>query len=304
MSLVVVGSVAYDGVITPHGSVDRMLGGACTYISLAASYFTPVKIVGVVGTDFADEDHQLLISRNIDTDGLERAEGLTFFWRGEYYENMNQRKTLQTDLNVFEHFNPKLPEHYKDQPYLLLGNIQPALQKGVRAQMKAPKLTGGDTMNLWIDIARDELLATIAEWDVLVINDEEAYMLSGEKSIRKSAEKIIEMGPKTLIIKRGGDGAMLFRKDHYFVAPAYPLSSLCDPTGAGDCFAGGFFGYLAGVGLDPAKDFDTTELNRAVIYGSVMGSFCCERFGVERFRSLSRDEIDARYEEFRKITSF
>lgn len=304
MSLVVVGSVAYDGVITPHGSVDRMLGGACTYISLAASYFTPVRIVGVVGKDFADEDHRFLEGRGIDISGLERADGLTFFWRGEYFENMNQRRTLQTDLNVFADFDPKLPEHYRDQPYLLLGNIQPALQRQVRGQMLAPKVTGGDTMNLWIDIAREELLKTIAEWDILVINDEEAHMLSGEKSLRKSAEKILAMGPKTLIVKRGGDGAMLFRDDHYFVAPAFPLDSLFDPTGAGDCFAGGFFGYLAGIGFDPSKDFDRTELNRAVVYGSVMGSLCCERFGVERFRTLERAEVDARYGEFKKFTNF
>ncbi|MDX2179459.1 MAG: PfkB family carbohydrate kinase [Bryobacteraceae bacterium] len=304
MSLVVVGSVAYDGVETPHGNVDRMLGGACTYISLAASYFAPVRIVGVVGHDFAPEDQSLLEGRGIDTSGLERADGLTFFWRGRYFENMNQRETLQTDLNVFETFDPKLPEHYRDQPYLLLGNIQPTLQKGVRAQMKSPVLTGGDTMNLWINIAREELLATIAEWDVLVINDEEARMLSDKPSLREAAKEILAMGPHTLIIKRGGDGAMLFRDDHYFVAPAYPLDSLFDPTGAGDCFAGGFFGYLAGIGFDPKKDFDRRELNRAVVYGSVMGSFCCERFGVDRFRTLTREEIDARYTQFKNITSF
>jgi sugar/nucleoside kinase (ribokinase family) len=304
MSLVVVGSVAYDGVVTPHGSVERMLGGACTYISLAASYFTPVRIVGVVGNDFAEEDHQLLAGRGIDTAGLERADGLTFFWQGEYFENMNQRRTLRTDLNVFETFDPKLPAHYQDEDYLLLGNIQPALQRQVRAQMKSPKLTGGDTMNLWIDIAREELLKTIAEWDVLVINDEEAHMLSGEKSLRKSAEKILAMGPKTLIIKRGGDGAAIYRADHYFVAPAFPLDSLCDPTGAGDCFAGGFFGYLAGIGFNPASDFDKKELNRAVVFGSVMGSYCCERFGVDRFRTLTREEIDARYNQFKEFTHF
>ncbi len=304
MSLVVVGSVAYDGVETPHGNVDRMLGGACTYISLAASYFTPVKIVGVVGHDFAEEDHALLTSRGIDTDGLERAEGLTFFWRGEYFENMNQRRTLQTDLNVFADFDPKLPAHYQDQPYLLLGNIQPKLQQGVRQQMKSPRLVGGDTMNLWIDIAHEDLLETIRQWDVLVINDEEAHMLSGEKSVHKAAQKILDLGPHTLIIKRGGDGAMLFRRDHYFVAPAFPLESFFDPTGAGDCFAGGFFGYLAGIGFDPAQDFDRTELNRAVVYGSVMGSFCCERFGVDRFRTLTRKEIDERYQAFQRFTKF
>lgn len=304
MSLVVVGSVAYDGVVTPHGSVERMLGGACTYISLAASYFTPVRIVAVVGRDFAEEDRQLLVSRGVDLEGLENADGLTFFWQGEYFENMNQRRTLRTDLNVFESFDPKVPDAYRDQPYLLLGNIQPALQRRVREQMNGPKLIGGDTMNLWIDIAREELLRTIRDWHVLVINDEEAHMLSGETSLKKAAKKIMSMGPETLIIKRGGDGAMLFRDGHYFVAPAFPLDSLFDPTGAGDCFAGGFFGYLAGIGFDPAKDHDPRELNRAVIYGSVMGSFCCERFGVDRFRTLTREEIDRRYQEFKAFTDF
>ncbi len=304
MSLVVVGSVAYDGVVTPHGQVDRMLGGACTYISLAAAYFTPVRIVGVVGTDFAKEDEELLSGRGIDVAGLERADGLTFFWQGEYFENMNQRKTLRTDLNVFEHFNPKIPDGYRDEPYLLLGNIQPTLQQQVRTQMKSPRLTGGDTMNLWIDIARDELLETIRNWDVLIINDEEAHMLSGETSLHAAAEKIMALGPRILIIKRGGDGAMLFTENHYFVAPAFPLESLFDPTGAGDCFAGGFFGYLAGTGFNPATDSDPMELNRAVVFGSVMGSFCCERFGVDRFRTLTRQEIDARFQKFKQFTHF
>ncbi len=304
LSLVVVGSVAYDGVETPHGKVDRMLGGASTYISLSASYFGDVKLVGVVGTDFAQEDHDLLAERGIDLSGLEKADGLTFFWRGRYFENMNQRETLQTDLNVFETFDPKLPEEYKDQPYLLLGNIQPTLQDDVRKQMRNLRLCGGDTMNLWINIARHELEQTISNWDVLVINDEEANLLTDETSLHKAAAKILEMGPHTVIIKRGGDGAMLFRKDHYFVAPAYPLQSLHDPTGAGDCFAGGFFGYLSGIGFDPGKDFDRQELNRAVVYGSVMGSFCCERFGVDRFRTLTRKDIDARYQELRDFTSF
>ena len=304
MSLVVVGSVAYDGVSTPHGNVERMLGGACTYIALSASYFTPVRVVAVVGKDFATEDENLLANRGIDLEGLERADGLTFFWQGEYFENMNKRRTLRTDLNVFEHFDPKIPESYKSEPYLLLGNIQPTLQRQVREQMTSPRLTGGDTMNLWIDITRDDLLRTIRDWDVLVINDEEAHMLSGETSLRKAADKIMAMGPKTLIIKRGGDGAMLFRDGHYFVAPAFPLDSLFDPTGAGDCFAGGFFGYLAGIGFDPSKDHDVRELNRAVIYGSVMGSFCCERFGVDRFRTLTREEIDGRFRQFKAFTDF
>jgi sugar/nucleoside kinase (ribokinase family) len=305
MSLVVVGSVAYDGVETPHGRIDRMLGGAATYISLAASYFTKTRLVGIVGEDFAAEDTELLASRGIDLEGLERAPGKTFFWAGKYSDDMNDRTTLTTDLNVFADFNPTLPESYRDQPYVLLGNIQPRLQRSVRAQMKNPLLIGGDTMNLWIDIARDELIATIAEWDFLLINDSEARQLSGETNLRKAAAKILAMGPHTLVIKRGEYGAMLFRGDSYFVVPGYLLEDVFDPTGAGDCFAGGFIGYLAEQGFDlQAGHVGRGDLSRAVIYGSVMGSFCCERFGVERLRSLTRAEIDARFNEFRAFTSF
>jgi sugar/nucleoside kinase (ribokinase family) len=305
MSLVVVGSVAYDGVETPHGRVERMLGGAATYISLAASYFTKTRLVGIVGDDFAAEDTELLAGRGIDLEGLERTAGKTFFWAGKYTDDMNDRVTLTTDLNVFADFNPKLPASYRDQPYLMLGNIQPGLQRSVRAQMKNPRLAGGDTMNLWIDIAREELLATIREWDFLLINDGEARMLSGESNLRKAAGKILGMGPHTLVIKRGEYGAMLFRGDSYFVVPGYLLEDVFDPTGAGDCFAGGFIGYLAEQGFDlSANHIGRGDLSRAVIYGSVMGSFCCEKFGVERFRSLTRAEIDARFEEFRAFTSF
>ncbi len=305
MSLVVVGSVAYDGVETPHGRVDRMLGGAATYISLASSYFTKTRLVGIVGDDFAAEDTKLLADHGVDLEGLERAPGKTFFWAGKYSDDMNDRTTLTTDLNVFADFNPKLPESYRDEPYLLLGNIQPGLQRSVRAQMKSPRLAGGDTMNLWIDIARDELVQTIAEWDFLLINDSEARMLSGENNLRKAANKILAMGPHTLVIKRGEYGAMLFREGSYFVVPGYLLEDVFDPTGAGDCFAGGFIGYLAQQGFDlKAGHIGRGDLSRAVIYGSVMGSFCCERFGVERFRTLSKTEIDARFDEFRAFTAF
>ncbi|HEY2018908.1 MAG TPA: PfkB family carbohydrate kinase [Bryobacteraceae bacterium] len=306
MSLIVVGSVAYDGVETPHGKIDRMLGGAATYIALAAGYFTPVKIVAVVGDDFAQEDVDLLASRNIDLDGLERvAGGKTFFWAGVYSADMNDRTTLRTDLNVFAEFNPKLPKSYQSEPYLLLGNIQPALQKSVRAQMGQLKLAGGDTMNYWINDFRGELLETIREWDFLLINDSEARLLSGEQNLRRAAAKILEMGPHTLVIKRGEYGAVLFRKDCHFMAPGYLLEDVFDPTGAGDCFAGGFIGYLAGQGVAPSDgDIDAGELRRAVIYGSVMGSFCCEKFGVDRFRTLTREEIEARYREFESCTKF
>ena len=304
MSLVVVGSVAYDGVETPHGKVDRMLGGAATYIALAAAYFTPVKLVAVVGDDFAAEDGELLASREVDLAGLERvAGGKTFFWAGVYSADMNDRTTLRTDLNVFADFNPKLPESYRSEPYLLLGNIQPALQRGVLSQMNQLKLAGGDTMNYWISDYREELLSTIAQWDFLLINDNEAQMLSGWRNLRRAAAAIQAMGPRTLVIKRGEYGAVLFHGGDHFIAPGYLLEEVFDPTGAGDSFAGGFIGYLAGQGV-AAKDADLATLRRAVIYGSVMGSFCCERFGVDRFRSLTRDEIDARFREFQSCTQF
>jgi sugar/nucleoside kinase (ribokinase family) len=305
MSLVVVGSVAYDGVETPHGRVDRMLGGAATYISLSASFFTKTRLVGIVGDDFASEDTALLANHGIDLEGLERVPGKTFFWAGKYSADMNDRDTLVTDLNVFADFNPKLPESYRSQPYLLLGNIQPALQRSVLRQMSKVRLAGGDTMNFWIKDFRDELLATIQDWDFLLINDGEARMLSGESNLRKAAAAILDMGPHTLVIKRGEYGAMLFRRDSFFIVPGYLLETVFDPTGAGDCFAGGFIGYLAGQGFDlEAGHITRGDLSRAVIYGSVMGSFCCERFGVERFRTLTRAEIDARFDEFRKFTSF
>jgi sugar/nucleoside kinase (ribokinase family) len=305
MSLVVVGSVAYDGVETPHDRVERMLGGACTYISLAASYFTKVNIVGVVGEDFAQEDIDLLAGRSIGLEGLERAPGKTFFWAGVYSEDMNDRETLTTDLNVFADFDPKLPESYRDTPYLLLGNIQPGLQQSVRKQVTGPKAVAGDTMNLWINETRDELIETIKGWDVLLINDSEAQLLTGEKNLKAAAKKILTMGPNTLIIKRGEYGAVLFRGDYHFVAPAYLLEQVFDPTGAGDCFAAGFMGHLASQELDLSDEsLDPKELARAVVYGSVMGSFCCEKFGVDRFRTLTRAEIDERYREFQQFTSF
>jgi sugar/nucleoside kinase (ribokinase family) len=306
MSLIVVGSVAYDGVETPHGKVDRMLGGAATYIALSAGYFTPVKIVAVVGDDFAREDVDLLESRKVDLAGLERVKGgKTFFWAGVYSADMNDRTTLRTDLNVFADFSPKLPESYRSAPYLFLGNIQPELQKNVRSQMSSVQLTGGDTMNYWINDFRPQLLETLRQWDFLLINDSEARLLSGEHNLRRAAAKILEMGPHTLIIKRGEYGAILFRRGCHFIAPGYLLKDVFDPTGAGDSFAGGFIGYLAGRGVSPSNgDLDFGELKRAVIYGSVMGSFCCEKFGVDRFRTLTREEVEARYREFEACTSF
>ena len=306
MSLIVVGSVAYDGVETPHGKVDRMLGGAATYIALAASYFTPVRIVAVVGDDFASEDAELLQAHQIDLEGMQRVPGgKTFFWAGVYSADMNDRTTLVTDLNVFADFNPMLPDSYRSEPYLLLGNIQPALQKSVRAQMNGVRLSGGDTMNYWIRDYRQELLETIREWDFLLVNDSEARMLSGEHNLRRAAEMIMAMGPRTLVIKRGEYGAIVFRQGCHFIAPGYLLETVFDPTGAGDCFAGGFIGYLAGRGVQPSNgEIDFAEVRKAVIYGSVMGSFCCEKFGVDRFRTLTKDEIDERYQEFQTCTAF
>lgn len=283
-----------------------MLGGACTYISLAASYFTQVRIIAVVGEDFNPADRDLLAGRGIDLSGLECVSGgKTFFWSGVYSNDMNDRETLTTELNVFADFKPKVPDPYKSQPYLLLGNIQPTLQRSVRQQMNGVRLVGGDTMNFWIRDHRQDLLDTLKDWDFLLINDSEARMLSGESNLRRAASAILAMGPNTLVIKRGEYGALLFRKDTIFMVPGYLLEHVLDPTGAGDCFAGGFVGYLAERGLDLKEDhIDTRELGRAVIYGSVMGSFCCEKFGVDRFRDLTRSEIDARFQEFKSATEF
>ena len=305
MSLVVIGSVAYDGIETPFGKRERTLGGACTYIALSASYFTKSSIVGVVGEDFDPEDRALLAGRHIDLEGLEQVPGKTFFWSGVYSPDMNDRTTLRTDLNVFADFQPKLPASYAAEPYLFLGNIQPALQRTVQQQMNNLRFVGGDTMNYWISDFRDELLAAIRTWDFLLINDSEARMLAGENNLRKAAQKILDLGPHTLIIKRGEYGAMLVRRDSLFMVPGYLLEDVFDPTGAGDCFAGGFTGYLAERQFDLRNgNFDLHDLHRAVIYGSVLGSFCCEQFGVERFRTLTRQEIDQRFEEFRQFTAF
>jgi sugar/nucleoside kinase (ribokinase family) len=305
MSLVVIGSVAYDAIETPHGKRERALGGACTYIALSSSYFTKTSIVAVVGEDFAQADRSLLSHKGVDLEGLEQVPGKTFFWSGVYSADMNDRTTLRTDLNVFADFQPKLPSPYAGQPYLFLGNIQPGLQRDVQQQMNRLRFVGGDTMNYWIQETRDELLATIRDWDFLLINDSEARMLSGEHNLRRAAQKILDLGPNTLVIKRGEYGAMLFRRDTLFIVPGYLLEDVFDPTGAGDCFAGGFVGYLAERGFDLRNGhFDVHELHRAVIYGSVMGSFCCEQFGVERFRTLTRKEIDQRFDEFRRFTKF
>ena len=305
MSLIVVGSVAYDGLKTPAGERTRALGGAATYIALSARYFTPASIVAIVGEDFDQQDGDFLASRQIGLEGLERVPGKTFFWAGVYSDDMNDRTTLTTELNVFAGFAPKLPESYRGAPYLMLGNIQPGLQRSVLAQMARPRLAGGDTMDFWINDFRGELLETIKEWDFLLINDGEAKLLSGETNLKRAAAAIRAMGPKILVIKRGEYGAVLFHEGGQFSVPGFILDSLKDPTGAGDCFAGGFIGYLASRGVSPLDGTATHEdLARAVVYGSVMGSFCCEEFSVERFRTLRREEIDARFDQFRRFTAF
>jgi sugar/nucleoside kinase (ribokinase family) len=304
MSLLVVGSVAYDGVETPHGKVDRMLGGAGTYIALSASFFTKIKLVGIVGEDFSPDDEGILRERGIDLTGLEKVPGKTFFWAGVYSNDMNERTTLTTELNVFADFNPTLPPSYRSAPYAFCGNIHPLLQRQVRSQMSEPRFVGGDTMNFWIEGTPNELAETIREWDFLLINDSEARQLSGEHNLRKAARKILDMGPQTLVIKRGEYGAILFRPDGYFVAPGFLLEDVFDPTGAGDSFAGGFMGYLAEQGVSELDQASHQHLRRAMIYGSVMGSFCCEQFGVNSLRTLNREEIERRYQEFKDFTEF
>ena len=304
MSLLVVGSVAYDGVETPYGKVERMLGGAGTYISVSASYFTDVKLVGVVGEDFDPADEQILADHHIDLEGLEKVPGKTFFWSGVYSRNMNERKTLVTELNVFADFDPKLPEAYRSTPYAFLGNIHPALQQQVRSQMASPRFVGGDTMDFWIGGASEDLAQAIGTWDFILINDSEARELSGEHNLRDAAKKIRQMGPGTVVIKRGEYGAVLFRPEGYFIAPGFLLETVFDPTGAGDSFAGGFMGYLAQQGVTDLDDASQAHLRKAMIYGSVMGSFCCERFGLERLRTISRDDIEQRYREFKAFTEF
>ncbi len=299
MSLIVVGSVAYDGIETPHGSVDRILGGAATYIGLSASYFTDVSLVGVVGEDFGAEDREMLAGHGIDLEGLEQVAGKTFFWKGVYSADMNDRKTLRTDLNVFADFNPRLPESYRAQPYLMLGNIQPALQRSVRAQMNGVRLAGGDTMNYWIADFREELAGHDPGMGLSTDQRFRSAHAFGTTQPARGGGQYSTWG-QTLVIKRGEFGAILFRREHGLAAlhgARVSTRRSVRPTGAGDCFAGGFIGYLTqqGVRSEGWASWISTNFSRAVIYGSVMGSFCCEKFGVDRFRTLSRENIDARF---------
>ena len=296
MSFTVVGTVAFDAIETPFGKTDKIVGGAATYIAWSASYFTqPVNIVSIIGDDFDQNELNALRARGVNTDGIEVKEGKkSFFWSGKYHLDMNSRDTLITDLNVLLEFNPVLPESYKNSEFLLLGNIDPALQLKVIEQMTTrPKLIVLDTMNFWMDIAMDKLKEVIAKVDVLTINDSEARQLAGEYSLVKSAKKILTMGPKYLVIKKGEHGALLFHENHVFFAPALPLEEVFDPTGAGDTFAGGFMGHLA-----KTRDISFDNMKRAIIFGSTMASFCVEKFGTEKLKELTQEMIQDRVNEF------
>ena len=300
MALLVVGSVAFDARESPYGKVDRALGGAATYFAVAASFFTHVNLVGIVGDDFTAKDAEIFRGRKIDTEGLEHTPGKTFFWAGKYSENLNERVTLATELNVFADFKPKLPEKYKSSKYVFLANIAPGLQRDVLQQVKgSPKMAALDTMNYWISGSNADLRETLKHVDLLMINDSETRELSNEHNLLRAAKHIFKMGPSTLVVKRGEYGAMLVDKRGVFCVPAFPLEEPHDPTGAGDSFAGGFMGYLAGAG----KVNDTT-LRRAMVYGSVLGSFTVEKFGLDRLRKLKNTEIHARARHFSKLTQF
>jgi len=304
MSIVGVGSVAFDTIATPSGRAENVLGGSATYFSLAASYFTEVRVVAVVGDDFTAEHEDVFHQRGVDTRGIEHAKGKTFRWGGQYPESLNEAKTDFTELNVFERFQPRIPREYLDSRFLFLGNIHPTLQAAVRLEMDSVGLTGGDTMNYWIRGTRAELGETLKLINVLLINDGEAKMLAGEKNLPRAAQKVLAMGPQALVIKHGEYGATIFFREgafgigsHPFRAPALPIEEVKDPTGAGDSFAGGFMGYLASQ-----PELNREVLKRALFYGGVMGSFAVERFGTERLQALTRAEIDARFQVFRELT--
>lgn len=302
MSLLTVGTVAFDDIETPFGRAEKIVGGAATYIALAASYYTDqLKIVSVIGDDFPEEELDYMRSRGIDLEGLQIMRGeKSFFWAGRYHDNMNSRDTLDTQLNVLARFDPVLPVSYKNADYLMLGNLTPSVQKRVIDQLeKKPKLIALDTMNFWMNTALGELMEVIKMIDVLIINDEEARQLSGQYSLVKAAEAIHKMGPKYLVIKKGEHGALLFQGEQIFFAPALPLAEVFDPTGAGDTFAGGFMGYIAST-----EDISFENMKRAVIYGSAMASFCVEKFGIERLKGLTDDEITERITRFVRLVNF
>lgn len=297
--ILTVGSVAFDSIKTPFGERSRVVGGAATFFSVAASFFTDVRLVAVVGEDFADEQMQVFGGRRIDLTGLQRVPGETFRWKGEYNFDLNSRETIYTHLNVFDQFRPVLPESYRPTPFVFLANIHPALQLEVLDQVEAPRFVAADTMNFWIDGTPDDLRAVLGRVDALVINDEEARQLSGEANLVKAARVIRNMGPRLLIIKRGEYGVLMTRDDAFFAAPAMPLEDVWDPTGAGDTFAGGFMGYLASAG-----EITDAAVSRAIIAGSAMASFAVEDFGLDRLLRLTQDEVRGRFDAFKRLTHF
>ncbi len=302
MSLLVVGTVAFDAIETPFGKTDKIVGGAATYIGLAASNFiSDINLVSVVGDDFPEKDIQHLQSRGIRTDGLQVKDGeKSFFWSGKYHLDMNTRDTLATELNVLADFDPIIPDSYQDSNFLMLGNLTPQVQMSVLDRMNSrPKLVVMDTMNFWMDNAKEDLDKVIRKVDILTINDEEARQLADEYSLVKAANKILTMGPSYLVIKKGEHGALLFHENQVFFAPALPLEEVFDPTGAGDTFAGGFIGYLA-----KTRDISFDNMKRAIIYGSAMASFCVEKFGTERLQALSSEDIEERVQEFIDLVQF
>jgi sugar/nucleoside kinase (ribokinase family) len=302
MSLLVIGTVAFDALETPFGKTDKIIGGSATFISLAASYFTKkINLVAVVGGDFLKSDISMMQEHGIDTAGLQVKENeKSFFWSGKYHNDMNTRDTLVTELNVLETFDPLIPDQYQNCEFLMLGNLSPSVQKTVIQRLhKRPKLIMMDTMNFWMNVALADLMEVLTMVDVLSVNDEEARQLTQEYSLVKAAKKIMAMGPKILIIKKGEHGALLFKENQVFFAPALPLEDVFDPTGAGDTFAGGFIGYLAST-----SDISFNNMKRAIIYGSAMASFCVEKFGTERLQHLSKEELDSRVQEFVDLVQF
>ncbi|UCD83902.1 MAG: sugar kinase [Deltaproteobacteria bacterium] len=299
MSILVVGSIAFDSVETPFGKVKEVLGGSASYFSIAASFFANVRLVAVVGEDFPQEHLDFFQEKGVDLQGLQRLPGLTFRWEGKYGQNINERQTLSTCLNVFEVFQPEIPEQYRSSQYVFLANIDPDLQLKVLKQVNAPKLTVGDTMNFYIEGNLSGVKESLRAMDIMTINEEEVKQLTGETNLVRAAKKILSFGPKTVIIKRGEYGALMLSRDSIFSVPAYPLETVCDPTGAGDSFAGGFLGYLA-----RNRKCDDKSLRKAVIFGSVMASFCVEDFSLNRLKSLSYSEIEKRFGEFKELTKF
>jgi len=299
MDILVIGSVAFDSVETPFGQRDQVLGGSATYFSTAASYFTTVRLVAVVGEDFPEEHKAFLRQRKIDLEGLQTRPGETFRWKGRYGYDLNEAQTLETHLNVFETFHPEIPESYKDSPFVFLANIDPELQLQVLKQVQKPQMVACDTMNFWIGGKRDALIGTLGHVDILIINEGEVRQLADEPNLIKAARQILELGPKTLVVKRGEYGVLVFSEHSVFSAPAYPLEEVFDPTGAGDTFAGGFMGYLAAT-----NNLSDAAIRKATVFGSVMASFTVEDFSLSRIRDLSWSDIEGRFRKFQALTDF